>query len=325
MRLVTLTGAAGSGKTRPALQAGAELIEQFADGVFVVGLVGVADTELVLPTVAQTLGVTESGAQPLADVLPEFLHDKQTLLVLDNLEHLLEAAPSLGDLLVSAPGAEAPRHQPGGAAAHGRARVPRAPAVAARPRSAPRSREPLSVRVGGSVSRPCPGRSPRLEVSAENAAAIAEICVRLDGLPLADRACRGARPHPDAARDAEAARTAAALLTGGARDSLAPADTRGAIDWSYELLDEDARQLLARLSVFAGGCTLEAAEAVCDATLDGLEALIDENLLQQHEQPWDGQPDFRCSRRSANTQRSGSKLDEGREIRRRHAEHPSPG
>ncbi len=92
MRLVTLTGAAGSGKRDSHCQAGAELIEDFADGVFVVGLVGVADTDLVLPTVAQTLGVTESGARPLADGLREFLHDKQTLLVLDNFEHLLEAA-----------------------------------------------------------------------------------------------------------------------------------------------------------------------------------------------------------------------------------------
>ena len=99
VRLVTLTGAAGSGKTRLALQAGAELIEEFADRAFVVGFVGVADTELVLPTVAQTLGVTESGALPLADALREFLHDKQTLLVLDNFEQVLEAAPSLAALL----------------------------------------------------------------------------------------------------------------------------------------------------------------------------------------------------------------------------------
>ena len=185
--------AAGSGKTRLALQAGAELIEQFADGVFVVGLVGVADTELVLPTVAQTLGVTESARSRSQTCCPSSCTTSRRCSCWTT------SSTSRGGTVAGrpprfGPRREAPRHQPGGAAAHGRARVPRAPAVAARPRSAPRSREPLGTSRWLCFST-VPGPFAPTEVSAENAAAIAEICVRLDGLPLADRACRGARPH----------------------------------------------------------------------------------------------------------------------------------
>ena len=323
VRLVTLTGAAGSGKTRLALQAGAELIEEFADGVFVVGLVGVPETDLVVPTVAQTLGVIESGARPLADALREFLHDKQALLMLDNFEHLLEAAPLLGDLLVAAPGLKLLVTSRAALRLTAEHEYPVPPLSMPDPDHFP---EVASLARYESVAlfldRARAAR-PDFEVSAGNAAAIAEICVRLDGLPLAIElaAARVRILTPQAMLKRLGQRLA--LLTGGPRDLPSHQRTlRSAIDWSYELLDEDARRLLARLSVFAGGCTLEAAEAVCDATLDGLEALIDENLLRQHEQQWDGQPRFSLLEtiREYAAERL-EELGEGHEIRRRHAEH----
>ena len=125
VRLVTLTGPGGSGKTRLALQAAAELVEDFPHGVYFVALEPIADLALVLPTIAQTLGLRESGAASLADRLKEFLADKRLLLVLDNVEQLVEAAPELAELLASSAAVEAARHQPDAAPPLRRARVPR--------------------------------------------------------------------------------------------------------------------------------------------------------------------------------------------------------
>jgi predicted ATPase/class 3 adenylate cyclase len=323
VRLVTLTGAAGSGKTRLALQASAELIEGFADGVFVVGFVGVADSELVLPTVAQTLGVTESGASPLADALSDFLHDKQALLVLDNLEHLLEAAPLLGDLLAAAPGLKLLVTSRAALRLTAEHDYPVPPLSLPDPDRLPELASFARYESVALFLDRARAVRPDFEVSADNAPAIAAICARLDGLPLAIElaAARIRILTPQAMLKRLGQRLA--LLTGGARDLPSHQRTlRSAIDWSYELLDEDVRRLLARLSVFAGGCTLEAAEAVCDATLPGLEALIGENLLQQREQPWDGQPRFLLLEtiREYAAERL-EELGEGRETRRRHAEY----
>jgi len=252
VRLLTLTGAAGSGKTRLALQGAAAVIESFADGVFLVTLEAVADPALVLPAVAQTLGVAESGPRPLAQALDEFLRAKQALLVLDNVEHLLEAAPLLNDLLLAAPSVK----------------------LLVTSRAALRLTAEHEYPVPA-LSLPDPARLPELaslsqyesvalfldraravrpdfDVTVENAPAIAEICVRLDGLPLAIElaAARVRILTPQAMLMRLGQRLA--LLTGGARDLPSRQRTlRSAIDWSYEQLEESEQRLLARLSVFA--------------------------------------------------------------------------
>ena len=243
--------------------------------------------------------------------------------MLDNLEHLLEAAPSLGDLLVAAPGLKLLVTSRAALRLTAEHEYPVPPLSLPDPDRLPELASLARFESVALFLDRARAVRPDFEVSAENAAAIAEICVRLDGLPLAIElaAARVRLLTPQAMLKRLGQRLA--LLTGGARDLPSHQRTlRGAIDWSYELLDEDARRLLARLSVFAGGCTLEAAEAVCDATLDGLEALIGENLLQQREQPWDGQPRFSLLEtiREYAAERL-EQLGEGQETRRRHAEY----
>ena len=291
VRLVTLTGAGGCGKTRLGLQAAAELVDDYPDGVFFVALEAVEDAELVLPTIAQTLGVNETGAQTLTQALTDFLGKRTLLLVLDNFEQLLDAGPALVDLL--APTAvellvtsRAPLRLSG----EHEYEVP--PLDLPDLRSLPDA-EALSQyeSVALFIERAQAVRTD-FAVTAENAPAVAEICSRLDGLPLAIElaAARVRLLTPQAMLDRLGERLA--LLTSGPRDLPTRQQTlRGAIDWSYDLLGEDERRLFARLGIFAGGCRLEAAEQVCDARLDELEALLENNLIRQEERP-DGEPRF---------------------------------
>ena len=264
VRLLTITGPGGSGKTRLALQAAAELVEDFPQGVYFVALEPIADLALVLPTIAQTVGFRESGAALLADRLKEFLAGKRLLLILDNVEHLVEASPHLAELLAAAPQlkllvtSRTPLHLSG--------------------------EHEFSV---PSLSLPDPARLPELEsmsqyeavalfvdraravkadfaVTNANAPAIAEMCVKLDGLPLAIElaASRSKLLSPQALLARLEQRFD--LLTGGPRDMPARQRTlRATVDWSYELLGRDEQTLFARVAVFVGGCTLEAVEAVC--------------------------------------------------------------
>jgi predicted ATPase/class 3 adenylate cyclase len=299
VQLVTLTGPGGTGKTRLALQVAAEMIEKFASGVFFVSLAAISDPTLVVPTIAQTLGIREQGGERLQETLQEYLRDRQLLLVLDNFEQITAAAPSVASLLRSAEQmkllvtSRTPLHLSG----------ERAYDVL-----------PLSL--------PDLGRLPSLEalaqyeavalfieraeaakagftVTSENAPAIAEICVRLDGLPLAIElaAARVRALSPQALLSRLDQRLK--LLTGGAQDLDKRQQTlRATIEWSYELLSEEEKILFARLGVFAGGCRLDAAEAVCDPKrelnldlLDGLTSLVEKSLLHQKEEP-DGEPRF---------------------------------
>jgi predicted ATPase/class 3 adenylate cyclase len=291
VRLLTLTGAGGCGKTRLALQSAAELVEDYADGVFFVALEAVEDPGLVLPTIAQTLGVNETGAQTLTRALTDFLGDRRLLLVVDNFEQLLDAGPTLVELL--APTAvellvtsRAPLRLSG----EHEYEVPPLdlPDLRSLPDAAAVSQyESVAL----FVERAHAVRSD-FAVTAENAPAIAEICSRLDGLPLAIElaAARVRLLTPQAMLDRLGERLA--LLTSGPRDLPTRQQTlRGAIDWSYDLLGEDERRLFARLGVFAGGCRLEAAEQVCKARLDELETLLENNLIRQEERP-DGEPRF---------------------------------
>ncbi len=324
VRLLTLTGPGGSGKTRLALQAAAELVEVFPKGVYFVALEPITELALVLPTIAQTVGLRESGGASLANRLKEFLADKRLLLVLDNVEQLVEAAPELAELLAAAPQSKllvtsrTPLHLSG----EHEFPVPSLslPDPAHLPELASMSQyEAVALFVDRA-------RAVKADfaVTSANAPAIAEMCVKLDGLPLAIElaASRAKLLSPQALLARLEQRFD--LLTGGPRDMPARQQTlRATIDWSYGLLVRDEQTLFACLAVFVGGCTLEAVEAVCGGAgiLTGLATLIDSNLLRQEEQP-DGEPRFTMleSIRAYSLELLEAS-GEAEEVRRRHAEH----
>ena len=321
MRLLTLTGAAGTGKTRLALQAAAEVVEDYADGVFVVPLEAVGDPALVVAAIAKTLGVSQTTAAPLADALEEFVRGRTMLLLLDNFEHVVDAASLLQQLVLAAPRVQLL------VTSRAALRVSAEHEYVVPPLSLPDLGRPAELAalarnesVGLFLDRAGAARAD-FELTLENAPAVAEVCVRLDGLPLAIElaAARVRLLTPEAMLARLGQRLP--LLTGGARDLPSRQRTlRGAIDWSYELLDDGEKRLLERLAVFAGGCTLDAAESVCDATLDALESLIEKSLLRQ--QPRAGEPRF--SMFETIREYAGERLDElpdATAVRRRHAEH----
>ena len=324
VRLVTLTGPGGCGKTRLALQAAAELVEEFPHGVYFVALEPIADIALVLPTIAQTVGLRESGGASLADRLKDLLADKRLLLVLDNVEQLVDAAPELAKLLATAPELKllVTSRTPLNLSGEHDFSVPSLslPDLAHLPELASISQyEAVALFVDRA-------RAVKADfaVTSANAPAVAEMCVRLDGLPLAIElaASRAKLLSPQALLARLEQRFD--LLVGGPRDMPARQQTlRATIDWSYGLLGRDEQTLLARLAVFVGGSTLEAVEAVCggEGLLTGLTTLIDSNLLRQEEQS-DGEPRFTMleSIRAYSLdllEASG----EAEDVRRRHANH----
>jgi predicted ATPase/Tfp pilus assembly protein PilF len=300
VRLVTLTGIGGTGKTRLAQAAARDMLTDFADGVFFIELSAVNDPELVASALAHQLGVKDASGATLTEALKSYLHEKQMLLVLDNFEQVMRAASLLTELLSAA--ARLKVLVTSRALLHLRLEHE----FTVLPLPLPSSQR-LST-VGELMQYPAialfveraQAVKPSFALNDENARAVTEICARLDGLPLAIElaAARVKLLSPQAILTRLENRLK--LLTGGARDLPARQQTmRGAISWSYELLEEEERKLLQRLSVFAGGFTLEAAEAVCDPEgdlqvelLDGVASLADKSLLMQKEQP-DGESRFR--------------------------------
>ena len=286
-RLLTLTGPGGVGKTRLALAVAAEVRDAFADGVFFVSLAPVTDPTLVPAIIGSTLGIREEGERTLTDRLGDALATKHLLLVLDNVEHLLEAAPLVGELLAAAPDlailttSRVPLHL------RAEREYPVSPLSLPR-RKPPPTPEHLSqyeaVRLF--IDR-AQAVKPDFAVDNANAPAVAEICWRLDGLPLAiELAAARVRLLPPQAMLARLGQRLP-FLTGGARDAPARQRTlRDTIAWSHDLLESDDRALFRRLAVFVGGCTLEAAEAIgnLDGRLDafgGMERLCEQSLLRQ--------------------------------------------
>jgi predicted ATPase/class 3 adenylate cyclase len=298
-RLLTLTGPGGIGKTRLALQAAADLLDDFSAGAFLVPLATLTEAELLLPTVAETLGVRESGEQPLDESLKDYLSERRVLLVLDNFEQVLGAAPTVTELLAGAPGLKvlATSRAPLGLYGEKEYAVP--------PLSVPDVRHLPDLKTLSQyeavrlfIERAKSAKAD-FEVTDDSAPAVAEICVRLDGLPLAIElaAARIKMLPPRAMLHRLGSRLK--LLTGGARDLPERQRTlRGTIEWSHALLDEGERTLFGRLAVFSGGRTLEAIEAICDAegdlpvdAFDGISSLVDKSLLRQEEGPG-GEPRF---------------------------------
>src|SRR5215208_5323612 len=298
-RLLTLTGPGGTGKTRLALQAAADLLDDFPDGTFFVPLATLSEAELFLFTVAETLGVRETGEQPLDESLNDYLSERRLLLVLDNFEQVLGAAPTVTEMLAGAPELKvlATSRAPLGLYGEKEYAVP--PLSVPDVRHLPDFKTLSQYEAVRLFIERAKSAKADFEVTDESAPAVAEICVRLDGLPLAIElaAARIKMLPPKAMLQRLSSRLK--LLTGGARDLPERQRTlRGTIEWSFALLDEGEQLLFGRLAVFSGGRTLEAIEAICDAegdlpvdAFEGVSSLVDKSLIRQEEEPG-GEPRF---------------------------------
>jgi len=331
VRLLTLIGTGGTGKTRLALQVALHLVDRFEEGVFFVNLSPISDPNLVASTIATALNIRDTiGSRPVVDALKDYLRNKQTLLVLDNFEQVASAAPLLTELLESCP----------------------------RLKVLVSSRVPLRVRGEKEQIVPpleLPGHDSSgdveslrqyaavelfiqraLDVKRDfaithiNLLAVTEICRRLDGLPLAiELAAARIKMLPPKAMLARLERRLL-LLTDGPQDLPARQRAlRSTIDWSYNLLDDPAKALFRRLSVFVGGWRLDAAEAVCQSgdglpidVLNGLETLLNNSLLNWEEGA-DGEPHFRMLEtiREYALERLAASSAEEEDARRRHAQY----
>jgi predicted ATPase len=304
-RLITLTGPGGVGKTRLALEVANQIGPAFAGGATFVPLAHVRDPDLVIPTIARALGVNESGDQPLINRVCAVLSNRTTLLVLDNMEQITAAATDVAALLAGVPDLSVLVTSRGALILSGERRYP----VRVLSLPDPGNPEPLESIAASEAVALFIDRAqmvhPDFALTPANAPAIAEICHRLDGLPLAiELAAARISLLPPAALLTRMERRLP-LLTGGARDLPARLQTmRAAIAWSYDLLSPEEQATFRRLAVFMGGFTLEAAEAVMvvgvderiilDATkhpLDRVAALIERGLVWQAEQP-DGDARF---------------------------------
>jgi predicted ATPase/class 3 adenylate cyclase len=301
-RLVTLTGSGGTGKTRLSLQVAAELLEKFDHGVWFIELAPLADPDLIPQTILSTIGIQEQQGKTTLEVLKEYLYEKQTLLVLDNCEHLVSASAQVANALLNA--------------------APKLKVLVS-------SREALGVK--GEASYPVPSLSlpdikhlpvieqlsqyeavrlfidralliaPHFIVDKDNAPFIAQICYRLDGIPLAIELAAARIRMLSIEQISQRLDDRFRLLTGGARTALPRQQTlRALIDWSYDLLSEKESLLLRRLSVFAGSWTLEAAEEVCAGNsiekydvLDLLTQLVNKSLAVVIEHSQSGETRYR--------------------------------
>jgi len=290
-RIVTLTGPGGTGKTRVGLQVAQELSGGYEHGACLVDLAPISDVDLVASTVATTLGVAEVAGEPLMATLESTLKERRMLLLVDNFEQVSAAAHQVGRLVAAAPGLSVLVTSRVPLQINGEHEYPIPPLTLPDTRRLPQlenlSRN-ASVRLF--VER-AQAINPGFALTDDNARAVAEICVRLDGLPLAIElaAARTRLMTPPAI--AARLHNRLDLLTGGRRDADARQRTlRATIEWSYNLLDEAEQRLFRRLGVFVGGRTLRAIEAVCDAdgrlgidVVDGVETLLYSSLLRHEE------------------------------------------
>ena len=296
VRLVTITGPGGIGKTRLAIEIASGVADSFPGGIHFVALSAVNDPGLLLSVIVQTLGLREAGGQSALELLKKNLQDPSRppiLFLLDNFEHLLQAAPTVAELLAIGPNLKIMVTSRAALHVYGEHEFPVPPLALPDSRSKPPVEDLSKYPAVALFLQRAGAAKPDFELNRENASAIIEICNRLDGLPLAIElaAARVKVLSLAAMRTRLASRLQ--LLTGGARDLPQRQQTlRAAIDWSYDLLSPAEQKLFRRLSVFIGGCTLESVEAVCDAKadldldlLDGMASMVDKSLLQQVEQP----------------------------------------
>jgi predicted ATPase len=302
VRLVTVTGPGGIGKSRLALELARNTVENFPGGTYFVPLAAVSEPGLITFLIAQTVGVRETAGQSPLNSLKEYLQRTVSgpmLLLIDNFEHLVAAAPTLSELLAVGPNLKLLVTSRAALHVYHEHEFPVPPLALPETKSLP-PMEALSQYSAVSLFvQRATAVKPDFRLTEENASAVVEICLRLDGLPLAIElaAARTKLLPPAAIRTRLASRLQ--LLTAGARDLPARQQTlRQAIDWSYDLLNVSEQKLFRRLSAFVGGCTLEAVESVGNTkndlgmdVLDGMASMVDKNLVRQIEQA-DGEPRF---------------------------------
>jgi predicted ATPase len=301
VRLVTLTGPGGVGKTRLAIAVGEGLAPTFRDGAWFVRLAPIRDPDLVIPTIAKTLGIRDEGSLPQVDRLHSFLRNKHLLLVIDNVEHVIDAAPELAELLTHGSGVKMLATSRTVLHLSGENEFLVEPFLTPPQDSLVSVDEVESFSSVQLFAQRAAAAKLGFELTDQNAAAVAAICARLDGLPLAiEIAAARTKLLPPAALLSRLEKRLP-LLTSGAGDLPARQQTlRGTIAWSYDLLSPDEQQVFRRLSVFVGGWTIKAAEAVAVQSVgDGvggdlfevLSRLVDQSLIRQGEGP-DGEPRF---------------------------------
>ena len=331
VRLLTFTGLGGVGKTHLSLEAARYAAENFPDGIVFVALASLADPALVVPTVARSLGLREAGGQSPHEVLRAYLQKKRLLLVLDNFEHLMEAALEVSDLLGYCPDLTVLATSRAPLRLRGEREYPVPPLKVPDPTRVPEVEEIIAAPAARLFVERAQEASPTFKLTEANAAAVAAICWRLDGLPLALELA-AAKVRFLAPLEL-LSRLDQALEAGTARDLPKRQKTmRATMDWSYELLHGPEKELFRRLSVFSGGFTLEAAEAV-EAEPGATGAVADEevltllgNLVEQSlvvvEPGEDGDTRYRML--EAVRQYAQELLEESGEqekVRRRHAEY----
>jgi predicted ATPase/class 3 adenylate cyclase len=322
VRLLTLTGPGGTGKTRLALQVAAEILDEFEGGVFFVPLANIADPALVAPTIAGVLEIGEAGERR---GLGGFLRDREILLVLDNFEQVVEAASLVGELLAGCPGLKALVTSRGLLRVYGEREYPVPAMGLPDPRGLPPPDDLGGYEAVGLFVERARSVKSDFGITEQNASAVAGICIRLDGLPLAiELAAARVKLLPPEKILERLESNRLKLLAGGARDLPERQQTlRGAIDWSYALLEEGDRTLFARLAVFSGGCTLEAMEEICavEDALEGAESLLDKSLIRQEETSR-GEPRFAMLETIHEYARERLQEKDGAEtVHRRHAEY----
>ena len=347
-RLVTLIGPGGIGKTRMALQLAADMLDDFQDGAFYVNLAPISGPALVAPIIAAVLDLKEDSGQPVAETLARYLRDKELLLVLDNFEHVLAASSLLADLVSTCPRVKALVTSRAALRLYGERQFPVPPLSLPLPGEMPDFHTVSQHEAVQLFAQRAQAVRHDFQLTHSNIAVVVEICRRLDGLPLAiELAAARAKilppeallPRLDKALD---------ILTAGAVDLPARQGTlRGAIDWSYQLLDDQEKAFLRRMSAFVGGCTLDAIEQLAQfqqreqtgshtthlkkspivtlgtfnvPILDLVASLIDKSLLRQEET--DGEPRFLMLRLiSEYVQERMAESGEEPLVRRRHALH----
>jgi non-specific serine/threonine protein kinase len=349
VRLVTLTGTGGTGKTRLGQQVAAEVLDGFPDGVWFVRLARLTDPALVLATIAQALGLQDLGGRPLEEQLRAYLRERALLLLLDNFEQLTPGAPQVGALLEACPRltllvtSRVPLHLRG-EKEYPVAPLALPPLAAPPPAVVPPSPSPSTnvlpendvvnrltqyAAVTLFIERALDAR-PDFQMTDASARAVAEICARLDGLPLAIELAAARTKVLPPQQLLQRLERRLPLLTGGAQDLLERQQTmRATLAWSFDLLAPADRVLFRRLPVFVGGCTLEAAEAVCAApegaeplaadVLDALSRLVDQSLVQQREEGGEARFGLLQVVREYALERLEEQREEAEALRRAHA------
>ena len=302
VRLLTLTGTGGIGKTRLAQKVAKDLIKEFPHGVCLVQLAPLSDPDLVVPTIAQTLGLRDVEEHSLFESLKAFLRDKHLLLLLDNFEQVLEASPALVKLLLACPSIKILVTSQAVLHVEGEYEFSVPPLSLPDPLHLPAHEELLRYGAVALFVQRAQAVKPNFVLSEDNAAAIAQICIRLDGLPLALElaAARSKLLPPQALLGRLTHRLA--VLTSGRQDAPNRQQTlRNTISWSYDLLNAEEQGCFRRLAIFVGGCSLEAAEAVVECgfiqhvgtadislpAMDLVASLLDKSLLQQSDRSGD--------------------------------------